>query len=177
MSAAVALAKSKVEMLEEFFALPPVVSTEDSRLEKYVPYMLEESQFALMQNIIDAAKHTGLQNMQAEVNAQEDFKPVPMTWRPRSTEEIRRRSRQLRGASRRYQKVSTSDLPMSQHSSRVIDIIKNNRFCVIIGETGAGKTTQVPQIVLDDTIKSSEGGSCNIICTQPRRMAATSVAR
>ncbi|PRQ35065.1 putative RNA helicase [Rosa chinensis] len=41
---------------------------------------------------------------------------------------------------------------------------------------GSGKTTQVPQFILDDMIQSGRGGHCNIICTQPWRIAAISVA-
>ena len=44
------------------------------------------------------------------------------------------------------------------------------------GETGCGKTTQIPQFVLDYEIENLRGASANIICTQPRRVAATSVA-
>lgn len=43
--------------------------------------------------------------------------------------------------------------------------------------TGSGKTTQIPQMVLDDQISKGVGGSCNIIVTQPRRLAAISVAQ
>ena len=42
--------------------------------------------------------------------------------------------------------------------------------------SGAGKTTQVGQFLLDDAIAAERGGECNIICTQPRRLAAISVA-
>lgn len=38
-------------------------------------------------------------------------------------------------------------------------------------------TAQVPQILLEKAIKEGKGGECNIICTQPRRIAATSVAQ
>ena len=69
------------------------------------------------------------------------------------------------------------DLPMSQYRAKVIDIVSNNTYSIIIGATGSGKTTQVPQILLEKAIAEGHGANCNIICTQPRRIAATSVAR
>ena len=69
------------------------------------------------------------------------------------------------------------DLPMNQCTSKVLEIIGNNTYSIIIGATGSGKTTQVPQILLEDAIKRGKGGACNIVCTQPRRIAAASVAR
>lgn len=70
-----------------------------------------------------------------------------------------------------------SELPMSQYARQVEEIVRNNIYCVIVGATGSGKTTQVPQILLDQAIREGKGAECNIICTQPRRIAATSVAR
>ena len=35
---------------------------------------------------------------------------------------------------------------------------------------------QVPQFLLDDAVEAGRGGGCSIVCTQPRRIAAISVA-
>lgn len=48
-----------------------------------------------------------------------------------------------------------------------------NIFLIVIG---CGKTTQVVQFVLDDYIVKKKGSMCNIVCTQPRRISAVSVA-
>lgn len=47
---------------------------------------------------------------------------------------------------------------------------------VVSGETGCGKTTQLPQFILEEELSSLRGADCNIICTQPRRISAISVA-
>ncbi|KAJ9158973.1 hypothetical protein P3X46_024509 [Hevea brasiliensis] len=67
-------------------------------------------------------------------------------------------------------------LPIAGLKVDILQMLKENNFLVVCGETGSGKTTQVPQFILDDMIESGRGGQCNIICTQPRRIAAISVA-
>ena len=47
---------------------------------------------------------------------------------------------------------------------------------VISGDTGCGKTTQLPQLLLDDLIRQGRGGEADMICTQPRRISAMAVA-
>ena len=39
-----------------------------------------------------------------------------------------------------------------------------------------GKTTQIPQFILDSFLRKEKGSGCYIVCTQPRRISATSVA-
>lgn len=46
----------------------------------------------------------------------------------------------------------------------------------LLHHTGCGKTTQLPQLVLDDMIMRGQGALVNIICTQPRRISAIGVA-
>ena len=68
-------------------------------------------------------------------------------------------------------------LPMSHYKHKLVSMINGNQYSVVVGATGSGKTTQVPQILFEDAIRQREGATCNIICTQPRRLAATSVAQ
>lgn len=67
-------------------------------------------------------------------------------------------------------------LPVAKLKDNLLQLLSVNDTIIVSGETGSGKTTQVPQFILDDMITSGLGGSCNIICTQPRRIAAMSVA-
>ena len=50
--------------------------------------------------------------------------------------------------------------------------MQNNRVLIVAGETGSGKTTQVPQFILDGAV-----GTASIVVTQPRRIAAQSLAK
>lgn len=55
--------------------------------------------------------------------------------------------------------------------------LSNNLFITItVLILGCGKTTQVAQFVLDDYIMNNKGSLCKIVCTQPRRISAISVA-
>ena len=67
--------------------------------------------------------------------------------------------------------------PIMQEKSNILSLVGNNIHSVIIGSTGSGKSTIVPQIILNDAIAAGRGASCNIICTQPRRVAAMALAR
>ncbi|EXJ58041.1 hypothetical protein A1O7_05464 [Cladophialophora yegresii CBS 114405] len=59
----------------------------------------------------------------------------------------------------------------------LLELVNDNDVAIVLAKTGCGKTTQVPQILLDDMIISSRGPCANIVCTQPRRLAATSIAQ
>lgn len=67
-------------------------------------------------------------------------------------------------------------LPCFDKQQDILDAIENNQIVLISGETGCGKTTQIPQYVLDQRISQNQGSVTRIICTQPRRISAISVA-
>jgi HrpA-like RNA helicase len=67
-------------------------------------------------------------------------------------------------------------LPIKTRASDILAKIEMNDVTIIMAATGSGKTTQVPQLLFDDFINRGQGAHCNILCTQPRRLAAMSVA-
>lgn len=71
-------------------------------------------------------------------------------------------------------KSTRENLPIFVHRAEILDAINKNPVVVISGETGSGKTTQVPQYIMEECMEKDK--VCRIICTQPRRLAATSIA-
>lgn len=69
-----------------------------------------------------------------------------------------------------------STLAMARVRAQLLDAIAQHRVTVVCGTTGCGKTTQVPQYILDGEIEAGRGGLCNILVTQPRRLSSFSVA-
>lgn len=67
-------------------------------------------------------------------------------------------------------------LPAFKAKEAFLQQLQNNRVLIVVGETGSGKTTQLPQFILDSLILSGRASEASIIITQPRRISATSVA-
>lgn len=65
------------------------------------------------------------------------------------------------------------DLPVTQYADRLIAAIQKHQVIIVAGETGSGKTTQLPQIVM----LAGRGLTGMIGHTQPRRLAARSVSQ
>ncbi|XP_029316166.1 LOW QUALITY PROTEIN: ATP-dependent RNA helicase TDRD9 [Cottoperca gobio] len=66
-------------------------------------------------------------------------------------------------------------LPITKNRQKLISLIENNSVVIIRGATGSGKTTQVPQYILDHY--NDKNSACNIVVTQPRKIGASSIAR
>ncbi|CAD8052144.1 unnamed protein product [Paramecium sonneborni] len=70
-------------------------------------------------------------------------------------------------------------LPIYNVSHRILEEMQNNQVIVITGGTGCGKSTQVPQMILrhHTNTEFETPRTVNILCTQPRRLAAKSLAK
>lgn len=71
-------------------------------------------------------------------------------------------------------------LPVYEYKQHFLDTYRKNQTTVLVGSTGSGKTTQIPQFVLEDLFHSFRDHPLDmgqVACTQPRRVAATSVAQ
>eukprot|EP00794_Sanderia_malayensis_P015883 gene15883-17483_t len=92
---------------------------------------------------------------------------------------LKERLDSMRGSSKEYQTMLEfrKKLPSYGMKDELVAAIKSNQVLVISGETGCGKTTQVAQFILDDAIDNNRASQCHIICTQPRRISAISVAQ
>ncbi len=65
------------------------------------------------------------------------------------------------------------ELPISTNADEIMALIRRHQVLVLAGETGSGKSTQLPKLCL----AAGRGAAGMIGCTQPRRIAARSVAR
>lgn len=86
----------------------------------------------------------------------------------KAAKRARKRSLAERETQSKNQKYDSSDLPVHAHATEIVTTLKD-RHLVIVGHTGSGKTTQIPQLLLKQF-------KC-IAITQPRRVACMSVAQ
>jgi hypothetical protein len=64
--------------------------------------------------------------------------------------------------------LGNRDLPIFEHKEAIVQAVRSNQVVLVDAKTGAGKSTQVPQFLLED-------GYSKVTLTQPRRVAAREV--
>ncbi|HEX4332291.1 MAG TPA: ATP-dependent RNA helicase HrpA, partial [Usitatibacter sp.] len=84
----------------------------------------------------------------------------------------RSRERFAARASRLPEPRFPDELPIAQHRDEIAALVRDHPVTIVCGETGSGKTTQVPKICLT----LGRGAAGLVGCTQPRRIAARSLA-
>ncbi|KAK9765098.1 hypothetical protein K7432_006837 [Basidiobolus ranarum] len=75
--------------------------------------------------------------------------------------------------------IKSTHLPVYSQYAEILKAINENQVTIISGGTGTGKTTQVPQYIIADFLNQLRGSTAvpNVVVTQPRRIAAVSVAQ
>ena len=91
------------------------------------------------------------------------------------TAEQRTMMAQLDAAEQKAKSIEETrkSLPMAQYKDILIEALKEHQTVIVVAETGSGKTTQIPQYLHESGF--TKGGQ-KVGCTQPRRVAAMSVA-
>ncbi|XP_069778183.1 ATP-dependent RNA helicase DHX30 isoform X2 [Narcine bancroftii] len=96
---------------------------------------------------------------------------------PMSHGEMERINQKLLWLWQRSRPGKIKGLPVDSHKETIVSAIEENRVVVIAGATGCGKTTRIPQFILEKFITDNRGAQCNILITQPRRISAVSVGQ
>ena len=114
-----------------------------------------------------------------EVNSRFDFYRADQSDRRSiSNQELKMCLRRERNRCR--QECSNNKLPIFSKRFQIMSVLKEHNALIVVAETGSGKSTQVPQYLADDLHQVLKQLSLKmfpkIVCTQPRRVAATSIA-
>ncbi|QSL65467.1 hypothetical protein MERGE_002778 [Pneumocystis wakefieldiae] len=151
-----------------------------------IPTIISDKSLQIMKETISQLKDIQTFENVEEINSQEekDFNWLP--FKP-SLEYLKQRSETLLKQLKTLRKSKNGPLndlfekkqklPIFSYKNNLLTLIKENPVCVVIGATGSGKTTQLPQFIFEDAILNNNGAECNILCTQPRRIATISVAQ
>lgn len=67
------------------------------------------------------------------------------------------------------------NLPVFEFRTSILSAIDQHQVTIICGETGCGKSTQIPSFILEHQL--SRGIPCKVYCTEPRRISAISLAQ
>ncbi|GBE77943.1 P-loop containing nucleoside triphosphate hydrolase protein [Sparassis latifolia] len=104
-------------------------------------------------------------------------RPVPTTYLEDKSERLREQKRKyLNDPKLEHMRITRAALPVYTKAEDLLEHVRTHDVTICMAATGSGKTTQIPQLILDEWIAKGEGAKCNIVCTQPRRIAAISVA-
>uniref|UniRef100_D8PKN2 RNA helicase n=1 Tax=Schizophyllum commune (strain H4-8 / FGSC 9210) TaxID=578458 RepID=D8PKN2_SCHCM len=138
--------------------------------------------WAKLRGILDEkVQRTNKQQTLKAAKSTADVKEAPIVDAPASSNdafsEQLQESFRVRQASSSYQEMLTyrNQLPIANYRHEILSALDASQVLVLSGETGCGKSTQVPTFILEDQL--SHGKPCKIFCTEPRRISAISLAQ
>ncbi|ODV84397.1 hypothetical protein CANARDRAFT_8750 [[Candida] arabinofermentans NRRL YB-2248] len=126
---------------------------------------VEKKSFGSQSNSsIKSVKNSNGNNKKRATRSESDIKEILDSYKKRQNSSDLKQS--LRGR---------ATLPAWSKKDQLVNIINSNKVCLITGETGSGKSTQIVQFILDD-LNSKNDFNTNIVCTQPRRISTIGLA-
>ncbi|KAL0216131.1 hypothetical protein P9112_008315 [Eukaryota sp. TZLM1-RC] len=87
-----------------------------------------------------------------------------------------RRKSKTKSVKQRWRHREETGLPILHAYNDIVNRMENEKVLVCIAETGSGKTTQLPQFSAEYCFKKFGKGNFKVVCTQPRAIAAFSLA-
>ncbi|KAF9044866.1 P-loop containing nucleoside triphosphate hydrolase protein [Hymenopellis radicata] len=164
----------------QFRLLPPVfrnlwdeLEAERKQKEDSVNKAIWAKLEVITEQKVTSYKKTSSRTPKPIVDNGDTAKPTPF----RDTNPALVSSFKQRQASASYQEmmVQRNQLPIAKYRKDIIEALDRSQVLVLSGETGCGKSTQVPAFILEDQL--SQGIPCKIYCTEPRRISAISLAQ
>jgi len=173
-----------VSVLENFAELDEIIRGPTSKFSLPKPPTSDFPQ-KVVKNKVYEEKLSGSDALMQSLGRPEKIKQEE--WQKEREKERRTRDDNER-LIKRFQQVKVSgednhmmktrqSLPAWKEQENIVKLVRDHQVVVISGMTGCGKSTQVPQFLLDSWLSGdSRSKHCSIVCTQPRRISAIGVA-
>ncbi|KAG8948217.1 hypothetical protein FRC00_008703, partial [Tulasnella sp. 408] len=167
-----------------FRTLPPVfvelwTELENKRKEDDAAKNLET--WSKLYDILESKVETRPETIKGEEGAEANKDVVTTANRHRAGPSISpeqlKQTFQSRVATPAYQEMlaKRNSLPIAAYRHQIIEALEMSQVIVLSGETGCGKSTQLPSFILEDQL--SKGIPCKILVTEPRRISAITLAQ
>lgn len=140
-------------------------------LEEEIEYkrVIEEEDTADLERVLMAVKPDGHVAISDNGDDDDDYEMLQLKRNRQSVKKFRTFTADTQ--------TNTKCLPIHEHEREIINMIRDNQVSIVVAETGSGKTTQLPQMLYrNGLLVDAEGNRRKLVCTQPRRVAAMSVA-
>lgn len=123
---------------------------------------------------IKQKSNTLKQNNKNDINENNESNSINKTSKPKFDSKLQNEFKQ-RVESPSYKTMLNfrNSLPIASYRNEILSSLNSNQVIVLSGETGCGKSTQLPSFILEDCL--SKGENCKIYCTEPRRISAISL--
>ncbi|KAL0075665.1 P-loop containing nucleoside triphosphate hydrolase protein [Phycomyces blakesleeanus] len=162
-----------------------LVWKEEKRLEEEKPkFEAAKKRLDFLTNLLDQSQNNKDIISNGPVGSEEKIdKSISDNYTPKDTSPKRRVfskvqhsfEKRLKTNAYANMKRKRSELPIAAYREDILQLVQDNQVIIISGETGCGKSTQVPQFLAESLLQDfTRFGS--VVCTQPRRISAMSIA-